>query len=221
MRFLDDLSLGRKLVIIITAISGTALLIACLLVISYDVHRFRINQVEQLSLLADVLGQNSAAAMAFNDRQAAADILASSRFASSVSGVCLYLQDGLSFAGYSRENTWTCAKAPPKRGAEILLRRADAGAARRGQRRTGGHGRDPLTFARVEPAPAALWRDHLLRSAELLGHCVFSSHAIATDHHPSGAPVAAHRSRGFSHWRLLTSCSGRDRRRNRAAGNWL
>ncbi len=57
MHLLDDLPLGRKLVIIITGISGTALLIACLLVISYDIHRFRVNQVEQLSLLADVLGQ--------------------------------------------------------------------------------------------------------------------------------------------------------------------
>ena len=44
---LDDLSLGRKLVLIITGISGTALLVACLMVVSYDIHRFRVNQIEQ------------------------------------------------------------------------------------------------------------------------------------------------------------------------------
>ena len=60
MRFFDDLALGRKLVIIITGISGTALLVACLLIISYDIHRFRANQIEQLGLLSDVLGQKTA-----------------------------------------------------------------------------------------------------------------------------------------------------------------
>lgn len=116
MRFLDSLSLGRKLVFIITGISGTALLIACLLVVSYDIHRFRVNQIEQLSLLADVLGQNSAAAMAFNDRQGAFEILTSSRVASSVAGICLYLNDGTSFARFDRDPAWSCAKTPAKDG---------------------------------------------------------------------------------------------------------
>ncbi len=116
MRVLDDLSLGRKLVIIITGISGTALLIACLLIISYDIHRFRVNQIEQLSLLADVLGQNSAAAMAFHDRQAASEILTSSRFASSLMGICLYLNDGSAFARFARDPAWSCDSPPPPDG---------------------------------------------------------------------------------------------------------
>ena len=109
----DDLPLGRKLVIIITGISGTALLVACLLIISYDIHRFRANQIEQLGLLSDVLGQNSAAAMAFNDRQAASEILTSSRFASSVMDVCLYLNNGSTFARFAGEPAWTCESPPP------------------------------------------------------------------------------------------------------------
>ncbi len=116
MRLLDDLSLGRKLVLIITGISGTALLIACLLIVSYDIHRFRANQIEELSLLADVLGQNSAAAMAFNDRQSASEILASSRLASSVVGICLYLNDGYSFARFARNPAWSCDSPPPRDG---------------------------------------------------------------------------------------------------------
>ena len=101
---------------IITGISGTALLIACLLIVSYDIHRFRANQIEQLSLLADVLGQSSAAAMAFNDRQAASEILTSSRFASSVMGICLYLNDGYSFARFARAPDWTCGSPPSPDG---------------------------------------------------------------------------------------------------------
>lgn len=120
MRLLDDLPLGRKLVVIITGISGTALLVACVLVISYDVHRFRVSQIEQLTLLADVLGQNSAAAMAFNDNRAAAEILASSRLASSVFGVCLYLEDDYRFARYSRDASWTCDEKPPADGLHDL-----------------------------------------------------------------------------------------------------
>jgi len=116
MRVLDGLPLGRKLVIIITGVSGTALLIACLLVISYDVHRFRANQVEQLTLLADVLGQNSAAAMAFNDQEGAQQILTSSRFASSVAGICLYLGDVRTFARFSRDPNWRCDSPPPGDG---------------------------------------------------------------------------------------------------------
>jgi signal transduction histidine kinase/CheY-like chemotaxis protein/HPt (histidine-containing phosphotransfer) domain-containing protein len=116
MSLLHELPLGKKLVIIITGISGAALLVACLLVISYDMRRFRANQIEQLTLLADVLGQNSAAAMAFNDVQSAADILVSSRFASSVVGACLYLNDGVRFAHYTRENSWSCSLRPPPDG---------------------------------------------------------------------------------------------------------
>jgi len=117
MSFLDDLSLGRKLVFIITGISGTALLIACLLLVSYDIHRFRVDEVEQLSLLADVLGQNSAAALAFDDQQAASAILTSSRFSSSsVRGICLYLNDGSTFARFARDPAWSCASPPPGDG---------------------------------------------------------------------------------------------------------
>jgi signal transduction histidine kinase/CheY-like chemotaxis protein/HPt (histidine-containing phosphotransfer) domain-containing protein len=113
---LDDLPLSQKLVIIITGVSGTSLLLASLLMISYDLHRFQVSQVEQLTLIADLLGQNSAAAMAFNDNRAAADILASSRLAPAVFGVCLYLQDDYRFARYSRDSSWTCDEQPPSPG---------------------------------------------------------------------------------------------------------
>jgi signal transduction histidine kinase/DNA-binding response OmpR family regulator len=116
MQMLGGLPLGRKLVAIITGISGTAVLIACLLMISYDVHRFRAGQIEQISLLADVLGQNSAAAMAFNDRRGAAEILNSSRFAASVVGICLYLDTGAGLASFSRDPAWSCDPTPPADG---------------------------------------------------------------------------------------------------------
>ena len=116
LHILDKLSLGKKLIVIITSISGTALLVACLLVVSYDIHRFRANQIEQLSLLADVLGQNSAAAMAFDDRRSASEILASSQLASSVMGICLYLNNGSIFARFDRDGTGTCNSVPPGDG---------------------------------------------------------------------------------------------------------
>ena len=136
MRFLDDLSLGRKLVIIITGISGTALLIACLLVISYDIHRFRVNQIEQLSLLADVLGTEQR--RRHGVQRPASCIRDPHLFAIrlSVMGICLYLNDGSAFARFARDPAWTCDFAASARRSDSHLRRADAGAAGGGERRT-------------------------------------------------------------------------------------
>ncbi len=103
MHWLNRLSLRRKLTVIIAGISSAVLLSACVAIIAYDLHALRENQVEQMSTLADVIGQNASAALAFNDRAAAREILAGSRYAPDVVVSCLYLPDGSLFASFARD----------------------------------------------------------------------------------------------------------------------
>ncbi len=101
MKWLSRQSIGRKLVVIIVGISGTSLLLACLATIAYDLHAMRIAQIERMTMIADLLGQNASAALEFNDRGAARELLAGSRFESRLIFACLYLPDGYLFASYA------------------------------------------------------------------------------------------------------------------------
>jgi signal transduction histidine kinase/CheY-like chemotaxis protein len=105
---MKNLSLRWKLTLIIAGISGASLVMAGLLVLGYDLYRIHVNEVEQLSLIADVLGQNSVAALTFDDEGAAAEAVAASRVAEPVLAACLYSASGQLFAAYHRERTWTC-----------------------------------------------------------------------------------------------------------------
>ncbi len=101
--WLNRLPLARKVTLLVAGISALTLLLACLAIISYDLNAMRQAQTEQMAILADVIGQNATSALAFNDRAAASDILAGSRFAKDVVAGCLYLPDGYLFGSYTRE----------------------------------------------------------------------------------------------------------------------
>ena len=110
---IKNLSLRWKLTLIIAGISGASLVMAGLLVVGYDLYRIHVNQIEQLSLIADVLGQNSAAALAFDDDDAATEAVAASRVVEPVLAACLYSASGQLFAAYHRERTWSCPARVP------------------------------------------------------------------------------------------------------------
>ena len=116
MRTLSGLSLQRKLTVITGGISGAVLIVACLLIIGYDLYAFRVSRIEQISALADVLGQNSAAALTFNDPAAAAEVLAAADFASPVVADCLYSASGHLFATHYRKPGWNCPDHAPPEG---------------------------------------------------------------------------------------------------------
>ena len=116
MRTLSGLSLQRKLTVITGGISGAVLIVACLLIIGYDLYAFRVSRIEQISALADVLGQNSAAALTFNDPVAAAEVLAAADFASPVVADCLYSANGHLFAAHYRKPGWNCPDHAPLEG---------------------------------------------------------------------------------------------------------
>src|SRR5258708_3024426 len=58
----------------------------------------------RLATLADVIGQNSTAALDFSDRKAAAEVLGALRREASVVSACLYDTHGLLFSEYLRDD---------------------------------------------------------------------------------------------------------------------
>ena len=109
-------SLRSKLTLIIVGVSSTALLVAWLFIITYDLYRLRARDIEEMSMIADVLGSNSAAAVAFDDSRAASEVLSASRFASPIVSDCLYLNDGRLFAVYQSNRDAACPPRPPADG---------------------------------------------------------------------------------------------------------
>ena len=66
-----DLSIKWKLTWIILGTSTAALLLACVAFVGYELRTFRGRMVQEVSTLAGVIGENSKAALLFQDPEAA------------------------------------------------------------------------------------------------------------------------------------------------------
>ena len=111
MLTLQNLSIRRKQMVIIMLTSSVALLLACAAFVTYDAVTFRRQLVEDVAVLADVIGNNCAAAIDFNDPKTAADTLAALRVNNHVVFACVYSLDGQVFAVYQRDRR--AALVPP------------------------------------------------------------------------------------------------------------
>jgi signal transduction histidine kinase len=97
-----NLSIRRKLTLIIMATSSAALLLACAAFVLHDLLDFRRRLVGDLSTLAEITGSHSAAAILFNDPKAAGETLAALRAEPHVVWACIYNQRGEVIARYVR-----------------------------------------------------------------------------------------------------------------------
>ncbi len=97
-----DLPIRRKLALLILTSSVLAVLLACMGFAVYERQNFRANTDNELRALADTLGANTAASLAFNDAKTAREMLAALRADHDVSGACLYDIKGNIFAEYRR-----------------------------------------------------------------------------------------------------------------------
>ena len=101
-------SLRSNIVVVVVLASGLAVALFTAL-ITYVNTRSSIDQLDsRLATLADVIGQNSTAALDFNDRKGAAEVLNALRREPSVVSACLYDTIGSLFSEYERD-----AAAPP------------------------------------------------------------------------------------------------------------
>ncbi len=115
MSWAQNMSIGRKLMVIIMAISGLTLLLACLAIVVYDIVELRRGMVNDNYTLANMVAENSTAALTFHDAQAAREVLRSLHTQPHVTAACLYTAEGRPFATYDRSGEPNGFSPPPPR----------------------------------------------------------------------------------------------------------
>jgi len=96
-----DLTIRRKLILIITATSGVALLLASIAFVVYDRVAFKHTMVGDVTILANVVGDNSSAALLFTDRDNAHETLLALKAEPHIEEAIVYDKDGGVFARYA------------------------------------------------------------------------------------------------------------------------
>ena len=99
---LQNLSIKRKLMLITMLTSSIALLLSSASFLIYDLISFRHLLTQDLATQAEIIGYNSAAAMAFRDEPAATATLAALTAKDDIVAAVLYSPDGKMFAHYFR-----------------------------------------------------------------------------------------------------------------------
>ncbi len=105
MRPLRDLPIERKLTVLLSLVNMIALLLAFGGFFSYEVYRFGQSTREQMTTMAAVISENTAAALAFDDPASAAETLLGLRAHDNVTAAALYTSEGTLFASYVRPDT--------------------------------------------------------------------------------------------------------------------
>lgn len=102
MRTLRRTPIKSKLTAITMLTSGVALLLACAAFVGYELLVFRDGILEELSTTAAIVGDNSAAALTFDDAASARQTLRSLNTHPHILGAALYDRNGKLFARYQR-----------------------------------------------------------------------------------------------------------------------
>ncbi len=101
-RWIGDWPIRQKLIFVIMLTCGAVLLLASGLLGIYQIYKFRETLVRNSTVLADVLAENTQAALAFDDENAAQKTLQALQADSYVTCACLYDGKGAPFAAYVR-----------------------------------------------------------------------------------------------------------------------
>jgi PAS domain S-box-containing protein len=104
MRNFRDIPIRHKLVISAMAITTLALVLAGIGVVGADAILFRGYLQRDLSALVRIIGDNSTAALAFNDPRSATETLGALRARPHVVSACISRPDGTMLARYARPN---------------------------------------------------------------------------------------------------------------------
>ena len=101
-RWFQDLPLARKLITIGVVTSAATALAACIAILAYDISSARGRLVRDISLLADVVGENLTASLAFGDAVNAEQTLRSVAVNNHIVSAVIVLPDRSMFAAYDR-----------------------------------------------------------------------------------------------------------------------
>src|SRR6267142_3659223 len=97
---LKNLPIRRKLTVIILGTSGVVLLLTCAAFFAYEFLTFRQTTIRQMSTLAEVIADNSTAALAFQNYDDAKDTLDSLKAERHIVSAALYDKEGKLVARY-------------------------------------------------------------------------------------------------------------------------
>ncbi|MCF8063199.1 MAG: HAMP domain-containing protein [Deltaproteobacteria bacterium] len=115
MRF-RNLSIKRKLLIIMMGISTVALTAACTAFVFVEIQSFKETMVRDLSTLAEVIGHNSSASLVFSDGLDAEETLKSLEAKPTVTAAWLFRADNRLLADYHRDGAaGTSPPLPPEK----------------------------------------------------------------------------------------------------------
>jgi signal transduction histidine kinase/DNA-binding response OmpR family regulator len=93
----------RLRLVVMLAVLG-AVVAACGTLLTYEEVTFRADMRNDLGVLAEMFGSNSTAALSFNDRPAAGELLSGFRAKRHIVSAILYSADGAMFAAYRRDS---------------------------------------------------------------------------------------------------------------------
>src|SRR5947207_253106 len=112
----SGISLRQRLVMLTLLISGIGLLLGCGAVLLFAVHDAKVKAAEELHSIAELIGTNAAAALAFDDALNGEKLLAALHTRPHIRGAALYRADGQFFASYLRPDLngkYLFPKEPP------------------------------------------------------------------------------------------------------------
>lgn len=109
-----DLPIRRKLVLILMAVTGGAMLLAGMGLLTFDFFRLRREMVADMQTLAKVIALNSTAAVTFRDARSGQETLAALGAKSGIRGAALYNEQGSSLVRWRRPGA--SAKFPHRPG---------------------------------------------------------------------------------------------------------
>jgi len=95
-----NFSVRRKLMVLMLAASTAALLLACIVLMGYDLVTARQSSASHLSTLSQIIADNSKAALSFGDPKAAAEVLSALKAESHVRAAFIFDKQGQVFASY-------------------------------------------------------------------------------------------------------------------------
>ncbi|MGH8058532.1 MAG: CHASE sensor domain-containing protein, partial [Candidatus Entotheonellia bacterium] len=116
IRTFRDVSIKRKLTTIIMLTSGAALLLACAAFVTYDLIIFRQSMTRNLTVLADIIGANSTAALSFHDQTSAEETLAALSAEQHIVAASIFTKDGVRFATFLRNDQKGALSLPGPQG---------------------------------------------------------------------------------------------------------
>jgi two-component system, sensor histidine kinase len=114
LKLLRGLSIQRKLQVIIMVPAVAALLVACGALLAYEITDARASLKAGLSLLTEMMAENSTAALCFDDAKAAGSLLAGLKSTPAIVRTTIYTSHWTVLAGYARPGA--SSQAPERLG---------------------------------------------------------------------------------------------------------